>query len=245
MIPSRNMSIVSLGATWGSSLQCSLGNALPTDPAYNDGYDDTYSATQHWLAMDAATTPNSADPALNLAHDPVAAEARASRARTESANKKALTDAAARETAAAAAEATHGDGGGGSCTCLCPPGRGFGKCYNLPAGAPKNSCDSVLRQAEPDCPTIGVARQCHTPSTAADLNCSAAGASMRGDIGSPTVWGGHVTCKLAKPCAEVPGSPGFASANCECTPKIYGGYACHWSLAPCEYTPYFPAGTPP
>ena len=99
IIPSRNMSIVSLGATWGSSLQCPLGNALPTDPVYNDGYDDTYSATQHWLAMDAATTPSN-EQHLNLEHDPAAA-AELAAADTAAAATAAATAAAAAATATA------------------------------------------------------------------------------------------------------------------------------------------------
>ena len=57
VVPSTNTSITTMGSSWGSSLQCPLGNALPTDPVYNDGYDDGYSATEVWLALNAAVTP--------------------------------------------------------------------------------------------------------------------------------------------------------------------------------------------
>ena len=48
VVPSQRMAIVSLGASWGSSIQCSA--------ARGDGYDDAYSATQIWRAMDNITT---------------------------------------------------------------------------------------------------------------------------------------------------------------------------------------------
>jgi hypothetical protein len=90
VVPSRNLSIVSLGASWGSSLQCRLGSTSPDDPPYNDGYDDAFSASVLWKALDEATRPGSSS---------------ASAAAAAAASASSASDAASSSSAAAFAAA--------------------------------------------------------------------------------------------------------------------------------------------
>jgi len=238
IVPSRNVTIASLGASWGSSTQCPIGNAKPTDPVYNDGYDDAFSATLVWMAMDNATKPAAAR------------KGTATTTHHSNGNGKIQRQEEARHRQSFAAAARHSRGSsgtsaapptGGSCTCKCPPGRGFGRCYDMPLGA--TTCAAVTTKAAADCPAVGIPRQCSWPPVESDWNCSAADNSMRGDVGSITVWGGHLTCRLSKNCSLVDASLGLASATCSCQPAEYGGYACDFSPESCAYSPYFPPGS--
>ena len=57
---------------------------------------------------------------------------------------------------------------------------------------------------------------------------------MRGDVGTPTVWGGHLNCTLQALCRADPTVGAFAAtAACRCEPVRYGDYACHWAPRPC------------
>ena len=272
VVPSRNLSLVSLGASWGSSLQCRLGHTQPTDPPYNDGYDDSFSASVLWKALDAAMMtpseqPTRPRPVIHSAPSVVSAATLSAIATVTAATAATATAATAATAASAAAAATATSpvgaaavitsvGGGhdassepvappppqthGSCTCLCPPGRGFGGCYDLDAAPPPGSSDAErCRPFQPlaprDCPAVGIVRQCHTPARLpGDEDCAAAGAAMRGDVGTPNVWGGHLNCTLRAPCAADPLVGAFAAtATCSCQPVRYGDYACHWTPMPC------------
>jgi len=118
---------------------------------------------------------------------------------------------------------------GGSCSCLCPPGRGFGFCYDMPRGV--TDCSSMLGKAADDCPRMGVARQCHESVLPEDENCSALEASIRGDIGSTTVWGGHMTCSLLNRCSQ----DDLPVATCQCQAHLYGIDGCSWSALSCKH----------
>ena len=45
--------------------------------------------------------------------------------------------------------------GGGACYAYCPPGMGFGVCFDMPAGTPKGNCSSVTNLAGAVCPSHG------------------------------------------------------------------------------------------
>jgi CubicO group peptidase (beta-lactamase class C family) len=213
VVPSRNLSIVSLGASWGSSLQCRLGSTSPDDPPYNDGYDDAFSASVLWKALDEATLPGSSSSAAAAAAA-AAAFASASTATTAAAAATAATAASAAASASAiVATATLASPPPsplppyGSCSCACPPGRGFGGCYALtspPNGSTDlEKCAPFLPIAQRDCPAVGIVRQCASPVQPGDEDCASAAKSMRGDVGNPTVWGGHLNCSLRAPCRYV------------------------------------------
>jgi hypothetical protein len=233
MVPSRNLSVVTLGATWGSSLQCRLGHTLPTDPPYNDGYDDAFSASVLWKAVDAATKAVDAATTPSAPSAPSTAE-----------NVPIISPAAGREppTATSGLDEPPHPKGFGSCACACPPGRGNGGCYDLdtPPTGPTDleRCRRYQPLAPRDCPAVGIVRQCHTPPTPGDVDCKAAGEAMRGDVGSPTVWGGLLNCSLRSACVSDPLVGSFVStASCSCQPVYYGDHACHWSPEPCSRRP--------
>jgi hypothetical protein len=50
---------------------------------------------------------------------------------------------------------------------------------------------------------VGIVRQCASPVQPGDEDCASAAKSMRGDVGNPTVWGGHLNCSLRAPCRYV------------------------------------------
>lgn len=253
IVPSTNVSITTMGSSWGSSLQCPLGNALPTDPVYNDGYDDGYSATEVWLALNAAVAPvadaTGAVPTGTGGAPATAAVAVAASAAAEPEGHVATRtdqDAAPKPASASLLNRTIV----GSCACRCPPGRLTGRCYDLEAdqvnaeGGGGDRCNAVVSKAGDDCPATGVTRQCHSPPRPEDTNCSAADASMRGDIGSITVWGGHLRCMLARGCSIDPEGKGLLSAGCQCQPIEYGDFGCTFSQQPCEYGAYMQPGSP-
>eukprot|EP00930_Biecheleria_cincta_P013079 TRINITY_DN11845_c0_g1_i2.p1 TRINITY_DN11845_c0_g1~~TRINITY_DN11845_c0_g1_i2.p1 ORF type:complete len:962 (+),score=129.73 TRINITY_DN11845_c0_g1_i2:45-2888(+) len=219
VVPSQNLSVVSFGSTWGSSLQCPLGHTIASEPLYNDGYDDDFTAGTLWRSLSKA-----------LAQKPHRARNLITRQMTDMPENKQIDDEYSEKPQSEPLQLTSQKG---SCSCLCPPGRGFGFCYN---GV--GDCESVLQMASQDCPAMGVVRQCHSPAVAGDTNCSAMDFSIRGDVGNPKVWGGHMDCSLVTGCSgEAP------SATCQCEPKLYGKYGCTWSSKPCKYSPYNAPGT--
>ena len=141
-------------------------------------------AAQLWRAFRNHTLPAKAeDGAAQTAADDHAASASAPAVGTAAT----ATIAAAAVTAAAADEAGNsssirggGGRGGGSCTCTCPPGRGFGVCFEMPAGTPPHdaSCNVHLPQAAAFCPAVGVPKQCHDPPIPADEDCSKVGVRL-------------------------------------------------------------------
>ena len=260
IVPSRNLSIVSLGATWGSSQQCTLGDTRPASPAVSDGYDDAWTASVLYNALDAAT-----DPARSGQHDDDAHILSAPPPRDEPLVADRM-HASRSDGPAMELIAEKAGGGGvaragapstpyGSCSCACPPGRGFGGCYDLQS-PPRGStdierCAAFLPLAPRDCPLVGVVRQCASPPMPRDADCATAGTAMRGDVGSPKVWGGHLNCSLRTPCrglshalaAHGRGHGSFEGsgfeveiATCDCRPMRYGDFACAWSEKPCTST---------
>lgn len=255
IVPSRNLTIASLGASWGSSQQCPLGNAKATDPVYNDGYDDAFSASVLWGAIDNATRPATRTTSTNMSisvvhllthpiptsNGPMGPSNQLAPVRSIPPRRRQRARGTDGHQSLARPLARSLATGGGSCSCKCPPGRGFGRCYDVPAGTA--TCASVVTKAADDCPSVGVPRQCAWPPVPSDWDCATADNSMRGDVGSITVWGGHLKCSLQSNCSLIDASIGLATATCSCRPAEYGDYACDFSPQPCGYSPYFPPGS--
>ena len=117
---------------------------------------------------------------------------------------------------------------GGACQCSCPPGRGFGYCFEMPEGTPPNdaSCDIVDATAPRFCPAVGVPKQCHNPSAAGDLDCKGVGENMHGDVGNPLVWGGVLNCTVSSSCSSMDGDTRFSAGTCDCKPWRFGPHGC-------------------
>ena len=108
-----------LGATWGSSQQCRLGRTEPGDPAYNDGYDDAFSASVIWHALDRAT-----DSASGVESEPSSVASLEAKARDHA--------DATRSAASRSGESGGGGSGLGSSGATANASQ-FGSCVLLPA----------------------------------------------------------------------------------------------------------------
>lgn len=122
--------------------------------------------------------------------------------------------------------------GKGSCQCSCPPGRGFGYCFEMPeniSGTPSDeTCNIVDTTAPLYCPGVGVPKQCHDPPLESDLDCTAVGEHMHGDVGNPKVWGGILNCSVRSKCTSANGDKRFGAASCDCKAWRFGKYGCAW-----------------
>jgi len=253
IVPGRNISIVSLGNTWGSSNLCRLGATRPNDPKIVAGYDNTFTLGLMWHLLDKATQAGDLDEQghhherhHDHHHERHHDHKEASKSHVPLLSKevedmggeaKKVRNAVDRE------EEREGAAIHGSCSCLCVPGRGQGYCYDMPTGV--KDCNAVAIMAAIDCPGVGVVRQCQTPQQPEDTDCAAMGRSIRGDDGKKDTWGGHVSCSLSRNCS----GGAWSSSACSCRPALYGKYACFYDSRPCGdkdeglITPYYGAGS--
>ena len=122
---------VTLGQSWGESLQCDGDKA--------DGYDDAFSATQVWRAFRNHTVVK---PELKQAYE-------AAHPQTHQDVEDNERQDPEQDQEQEPAVVSRRKGGGGSCECSCPPGQGHGFCFAMPEGTPPNDagCDAVLHTA--------------------------------------------------------------------------------------------------
>lgn len=150
----------------------------------------------------------------------------------------------------------------GSCTCACPPGQGFGACFNIdqasaplpptprppppPGGRwhrtpgpcerlPPNSSVAIAlaTSAATYCPDVGVAAQCKWPEEAGRDLCYADWANNHSH--------GLETTTLLTPCHQIAGlPPAFSVATCSRRFHAFRESQCDWSPSPCKYSPYYP-----
>ena len=227
-IPSRDMVVVTMGQTWGSSSACNV-NLFPN-------YDEALTGTVMWEAFGDLTLPYSAGLSVNSnggISDGAAAEEPPTRA---AAGLGEDTDAEIRSTS----EPISSDDGGGACYCSCPPDRTSGQCYNvtlLPSNTePSDHCAAYLpRGGAPGvCPGIGVVKECG--SVGAD-DCSTnmtmtSGGQFR--CNKPCI-----ECTLAQSCADAAQRTASAAVStCNC--KVTAFYTCTYEPEPCVSSPYYP-----
>eukprot|EP00040_Diaphanoeca_grandis_P039718 m.259895 g.259895 ORF g.259895 m.259895 type:complete len:615 (+) comp38863_c0_seq1:70-1914(+) len=210
----RNITVSSFGQSTGHSLDC-LG-----------GYNDGYTLSLIWKALapvfDNATTPSSEDISTPSAKAQlVGTSNRVGGDRTRE-SLMALTTARP--------STTTNDTFVGSCTCTCPPGEGFGKCFNVPKAdvvtppANGDSCPTSVEAKLPNaydwCPAVGYPSQC-----------------MPWQVGQNTCGTEYV---MVTPCAFVGDSKTLATAGCRrLIPQAWGDH-CVWSTVACQPTPFFP-----
>ena len=92
----------------------------------------------------------------------------------------------------------------GSCFCFCPPGQGFGSCFDLYDGDTTCTGKPEFQTARSHCPAVGIVRQCGLSS-----NCSALHSAS--------------DCTLVKPCDAAFNDP-LSTMVCSCRPPVGGGY---------------------
>jgi CubicO group peptidase (beta-lactamase class C family) len=235
IVPEKNLTVVTLGNSWGTSAGCS-GIPSATLP---DGYDDGFTMSLVWNALAPAIL--AATPGKPLSARPVRAAsfqgvARPQGDRTRHSMRadaeahalrlRALSEGAASDTAHALKL--------GSCTCTCPPSQGFGKCFerrtaSLPPsdGTCPSDVLAGLPPASDFCPVVVQNVQCSPADIGKSVCAFAAKAAETGEGPS------HSNCTM------VPGAKHLATANC---PIPVGQHwdSCSWQAFPCVYSPYFP-----
>lgn len=131
----------------------------------------------------------------------------------------------------------------GSCVCTCPPGQGFGLCFDniyngtnsSQHGVPQCSAVATPEVAAATCPKAAIPRQCNASSVNAS-HCE--NAKLYGMSNCSTKL--H-TCGPASFDEKGGDNVGgiFDFEVCECIPETF---SCTWSPTPCTYSPYFPPG---
>ena len=218
VVPSLNISVVTLGQTSGTSLQC------------EGAYDDAATLSVIWDQLSSAVTPRRA-PAPEPAPAPTLGGVLPPSRRATGGVRGRGGGGSTEGAAAAAAAAAAGPPYMGSCSCVCGQ-NGFGKCFNVPAATPPTTpydCSTVpgwtlpnapLERAAEYCPASGVMQACRYPADAS------VGVCAKG-------------CVQLHACRPVHNGSGVAVANCRCYSGPSFG-ACTWSNATCAYSPYFP-----
>ena len=151
----RNITVSTFGQSIGHSLGC------------NKGYDDGYTLSLVWRALAKAFKVKPTAEEVRKAMQTEAVEApfkgtpRAAGDRTRASVRE---EKQLHERKAAAAKEQGAAAFAGSCTCTCPPGEGFGKCFNIPksdvllppteGGACPHKVTNALPPAYDWCPAI-------------------------------------------------------------------------------------------
>ena len=232
----RNITVSTFGQSIGQSLDC--------DKGYNDGYtlsliwkalapvfDKGLTADEKaaWTQKQAASSGSGSGSGSVTAK--LAPELGTSNRAGGDITRASLETMAQQH--AEIRSAGEADGFAGSCRCQCPPGQGFGKCFDVPKTdvgivPPKEGGDCPLKvslklpKAYDWCPAVGYPVQC-----------------TLSQIGTNVCDADQV---MVQKCQLVPGSSQLASAGCrDHIPGPWGAYpGCHWSKTPCSYNPFFP-----
>jgi CubicO group peptidase (beta-lactamase class C family) len=243
LIPSENVTVVTLGNTWGSTVACGLD-------IDGSGYDESYSVTVLWrqvremlglkkeeeeearnatdtAAQQSAKAPQEENQARFVLNDrtlPFMKKKRSSssgsvhvpvrrRQPGHSAGSPPTGGGLTAPDQSESAEKEHK----GSCQCLCPPDQGFGICVN--ASSSKDCEHSALvYSAAQSCPRIGVIKECqdYTPSQACPL--TPPGSSLQGYFGlsgCPPTAGSAGSCG-SQAGLHSPLDPLLGSRSCSC-----------------------------
>jgi hypothetical protein len=216
-----------------------------TAPNSSTWQEDPSSVSQQHCSMARLLHSASASRCLRSQTAPCVQVARLQVQHMDDAQRHSLDEETAQTSAVVASTHVSGDESGiansadrpragrGSCQCSCPPGRGFGYCFEMPE-MPENAtlndatCDIVDTTAPLLCPGVGVPKQCHNPPLESDLDCTAVGEHMHGDVGNPKVWGGILNCTVRSNCTAANGDTRFGAATCDCKAWRFGKYGCAW-----------------
>ena len=246
MMPSLNLTILTIGSTWPATPAC--------------GYDEAFSMTQAWRAVEpvykyykeyplvdvpdeaawlsdlrsiAAGSHATVSEASGHVHTP-RGKGRVSQYKPDG-RKAPRVDARTAEAGSPGADAP--DNVIGSCWCLCPPYQGFGGCFNVTAkdhGTP-GDCASyasqnahIVQAARQLCPAVTFAQQCWV------ANPPAAPYSCAGDSQIE-----HMTCENSTSCSDKvgPHASNFAHQTCECRASEWAEL--DWFDSACYDSPYY------
>ena len=130
IVPSLNVSVVSMGLTFGKSTACP------------GGYDDSFTLSAIWRALAPALIPHAKGTDLMADGSPKVADSNQQLPPVPPVELPALTQLVE---------------SGGSCKCYCPPGQGFGRCS---AASSKQDCQKLVSTAAAWCPGVGVTHGC-------------------------------------------------------------------------------------
>ena len=235
VLPDRDMVVVSMGQTGGKSL---LGGGC--------AYDEGFAMSVMFKAFDDLLRPNKtlADAANAASTVTTAANAEVHTIIKNNLDiKRAQQTVTTERTGHEAAEPASGKKVAGSCFCYCPPGEGYGTCFDVAnATTDRHAVDAIrgdgreplqggvgglgesddpsdpecaafTHRAPNFCPSTGIVRQCGKRSA----NCTD---SLRD-------WAAQdVACEVSTPCP--PGHPQpFDHLTCTCRPVAY--YYCGYT----------------
>mmetsp|Transcript_1189 Transcript_1189/g.3332 ORF Transcript_1189/g.3332 Transcript_1189/m.3332 type:complete len:472 (-) Transcript_1189:160-1575(-) len=235
MVPSLNLTVVTMGSSYPRSKICS------------DGYDDAFTVSLAWNAISGAFVPT-AERAATAALTAPERAAGGSPARpgpplrpvdgaAEPRQRRQSRAAAATDTAQMA----------GSCQCDCPSGQGFGRCFNVPSA-------DIPPHVDPNLPTFRCSHLGPNSTVGRKILSPAAFCPMLGMTVNcdPTInhnssllcRRGLHKCDVLSECSTIEGMPStFAVATCACPTSNYISMSpCVWSRQPCVYTPYYLPG---
>lgn len=220
-IPDRNMTVVTMGNSWGSSHLCD---------AKGGGYDDSYTLTETWRAFGNLTIPSgmtgnlkSRSPKKSFiesdkANNPSVAQSQLTMPSLLTPNNK--PHKIRRHKVSATQNNVADDNIVGSCYCYCPPSQGFGQCYNLnsvPRGSADN-CSAVYSDGARICPGPSVIRESAQPER--DANSG---------------W-----CKYMQISREIKCGDNSNNASEACPCKVERYEHCYYYESPCDNDPYTP-----
>lgn len=247
-IPSWNTTVVTMGQSWGASLKCDIG-AVGTGRGLTRGYDDGFAMTLAWRAFGNATCPAAAPKRVDKRTSRRSLEARG--ATTQRGRERHRPHSAVRTAATTLLPFQQESNDptpviNGSCICTCPPGQGFGICFD---GVPNNTrqtqyalgshgrpvpqCTKFVGAAPKYCPAVGVPRQCDLHAPNGGSHC--AFVSL---YGIPPGNCSQVLHRCGPSSFDrAAGDRSFNFEVCGCVPAEF---SCSWAPKPCSYSPYFP-----
>lgn len=158
-IPSRNMVVVTMGESWGSSSKCDAGGG---------GYDDSYTLTEVWKAFGNLTI--SSDLVNQSSLDPQQTDT--DRFDLGQTNQSSLSHNSVMDPVTNMVNHKNHKPNinvdvevsgpiTGACYCYCPPSQGFGQCYNIRNNTERNAheCDAAYQDGARICPYVAVVRE--------------------------------------------------------------------------------------
>eukprot|EP00039_Didymoeca_costata_P003159 m.65612 g.65612 ORF g.65612 m.65612 type:complete len:641 (-) comp11747_c0_seq2:99-2021(-) len=257
MVPSLNLSIVSIGTTDGWSTKCW------------GGYDDAFMVAMVWESLAEAVTTKEEQETLKSLLGKKKSDKKFLTTVEQTENSTSTTSVIMAHSSpnvhkkrknrklgtlahydsndlASFASKTYA----GSCSCNCNPWQGNGRCFNVPIDLapkvysdPSETCDNILKDNEAKrkllpwnaknsdyCIELGITKQCNYPADKHTNLCT-----EDAFVFMP------YPCRQVSPCAPLKENTAFATTICACQTKNFGG--CTWSNSTCDYTPYYRPAT--
>jgi len=170
VIPERNMTVVTLGNTWGRSRWCDNDTTF-----YN--FDEGWTSSLIWNAFSNLTIPQAAGEGRD---NPAETVPSASTGAVSGTSRVAKVAGPFRDRPGAAPQQVVEQWG--VCRCYCPPNMGFGHCFDMGKGTAPMECSTVLNTARNVCVSVGLVTDCRSQAV------------------NHTWVGDGMSCRVTQPC---------------------------------------------